>query len=144
MVPESRWHRVGVASVEYAAVLGFIALVLSAATLCHVWLARAALEKRYQALDAKIEQLHKDIAKVNHGAIGVGQRLRNVEQRLNVTADKQNEFALDHADSLPYSKAQRMLDEGMEIDQLLERCNMSKAELQLMQLLHKPEQLSPQ
>lgn len=127
---------------EYAAVLGFIALVLSIATLCHVWLTRSALEKRYRSLEEKMLQLGKQIDRVNHGAIGVGQRLRNVERRLNVTAEKQSELALDHSDSLPYTKAQRMLDEGVEIDQILEQCNMSKAELQLMQLLHKPEHIS--
>ena len=121
---------------EYAAVSALIALVLSCISLLQVWRANIELKKKTVTLSTEIQQLKNHLLKVSDGSIGVGQRLIHVEQKLAASEEKQAGSALRQADSLQYSVALKLLDEGVSFEQLAEQSQLSPAELQLMQLIH--------
>lgn len=123
-------------NVEYAAVLGLIALMLSIASLLQAWRNNIELRKKESALTGEIRQLKSHLIKVSDGSIGVGKRLIHVEQKLAASEEKQAGLAPSQADSLQYSVALKLLNDGVSFEQVAEQSQLSEAELQLMQRIH--------
>lgn len=95
---------------------------------------------RYRAVHDELRHLagavQRQLNVVTSGAVGVGEKLSGVEQHLRRTMEKQQE--LEHRDpgQLPYSQAVRLIAMGATPDDLVQTCGLSRAEADLVFLLH--------
>lgn len=100
-------------------------------------------ERRHQAL---INVLRNEIHAMTNSSIGMGRRLIEVEQKLNLTADKQLELENRDPGVLAYNQAARLMEMGANVDDLVQNCGIGRPEAELMALLHQelhtPESLS--
>lgn len=98
-------------------------------------------ERRHQAL---INVLRNEIQAMTNSSIGMGRRLIGVEQKLNLTADKQLELENRDPSALAYNQATRLMEMGADVDELVQNCGIGRPEAELMALLHKELQPSQQ
>jgi hypothetical protein len=91
-------------------------------------------ERKHQAL---INVLRNEIHAMTNSSIGMGRRLIGVEQKLNLTADKQLELENRDPSALAYNQATRLMEMGADVDDLVQNCGIGRPEAELMALLHK-------
>ncbi len=91
-------------------------------------------ERRHQAL---INVLRNEIQAMTNSSIGMGRRLIEVEQKLNLTVDKQQELENRDPSTLAYNQATRLMEMGADVDDLVQNCGIGRPEAELMALLHK-------
>ncbi|MCW8884086.1 MAG: DUF2802 domain-containing protein [Motiliproteus sp.] len=91
-------------------------------------------EQRYQAL---VNVLRNEIRVMNSGSFGVGRRLKQVESKLNITAEKQQELENRDPGTLAYNQAAKLMEMGAEVDDLVSSCGIARPEAELMALLHR-------
>ncbi|MEH6470207.1 MAG: DUF2802 domain-containing protein [Halopseudomonas sp.] len=104
-----------------------------------IWLIRlqrklTAQQRNYQAL---LNVLRNEIRITNSGSMGMGRRLKQVEQRLNITAEKQLEMENRDPGALAYNQAAKLMEMGAEVDDLIGSCGIARPEAELMALLHR-------
>jgi hypothetical protein len=90
-------------------------------------------ERQHQAL---INVLRNEISAMTNSSIGMGRRLIEVEQKLNMTADKQLELENRDPGVLAYNQAARLMEMGADVDDLVKNCGIGRPEAELMALLH--------
>lgn len=117
-------------------VLAGVALVLAAVSLVRQRKLTQANEKLYQ-------RLLRDISVANTGSVGMGQRLLEMEKRLQQNSQKnspngyaKNDFAKDE-DFQPYSEAAQLFKMGLSSEEVANRCGLSRAEASLMEMMQK-------
>jgi len=91
-------------------------------------------ERQYQAL---INVLRNEIQAMTNGSIGMGRRLLEVEQKLNITAEKQLELENRDPGNMAYNQAAQLMEMGADVDDLVKNCGIGRPEAELMALLHK-------
>ncbi|MEM5536655.1 DUF2802 domain-containing protein [Neptuniibacter pectenicola] len=110
-------------------------IALGACAACFVLFRRLQQhERRHQAL---INVLRNEIQAMTNSSIGMGRRLIGVEQKLNLTADKQLELENRDPTALAYNQATRLMEMGADVDDLVQNCGIGRPEAELMALLHK-------
>ncbi|KXJ51028.1 DUF2802 domain-containing protein [Neptuniibacter pectenicola] len=110
-------------------------IALGASAACFVLFRRLQQhERRHQAL---INVLRNEIQAMTNSSIGMGRRLIGVEQKLNLTADKQLELENRDPSALAYNQATRLMEMGADVDDLVQNCGIGRPEAELMALLHK-------
>ncbi len=83
-----------------------------------------------------VKALRNETHAMGSGAIGVGQRLVEVEKRLNSTVERQMEFEQRDPGSLPYAYAVRLVEMGATADDLINNCGLARVEAELITLVH--------
>lgn len=117
--------------------LTLVALV--SAGLCgYLFLRVKRQERRHQAL---INVLRNEIRAMTNGSIGMGNRLLAIEQKLDMTVEKQQELENRDPGVLAYNQAARLMEMGADVDDLVRSCGIGRPEAELMALLHR--ELSP-
>tara|TARA_R110002167_G_scaffold82282_4_gene224552 strand:- start:5902 stop:6318 length:417 start_codon:yes stop_codon:yes gene_type:complete len=91
-------------------------------------------QRSYQAL---LNVLRNEIRITNSGAMGMGRRLKQVEQRLNITAEKQLEMENRDPGAMAYNQAAKLMEMGADVDDLIGSCGIARPEAELMALLHR-------
>ncbi|WP_420599284.1 DUF2802 domain-containing protein [Neptuniibacter sp.] len=112
----------------------FIVLALGACAASAFLYVRVQRQARqHQAL---INVLRNEIQAMTNSSIGMGRRLIEVEQKLNLTADKQVELENRDPGVLAYNQAARLMEMGADVDDLVKNCGIGRPEAELMALLH--------
>lgn len=83
-----------------------------------------------------VKALRNETHAMGSGAIGVGQRLVEVEKRLNSTVERQMEFEQRDPGSLPYAYAVRLVEMGATAEDLINNCGLARVEAELITLVH--------
>ncbi|GGO85055.1 DUF2802 domain-containing protein [Marinobacterium nitratireducens] len=91
-------------------------------------------ERRQQAL---VNVLRNEIRSMTSGSIGMGRRMVEIEQKLNITAEKQQELENRDPGVLAYNQATRLMEMGADVDDLVKSCGIGRPEAELMALLHR-------
>lgn len=97
-------------------------------------------EKRYDAL---VNVLRHEISVMNTGAIGMGRRLKQIEDKLNITVEKQQELENRDPGALAYNQAAKLMEMGADVDDLISSCGIARPEAELMALLHREINANP-
>lgn len=90
-------------------------------------------QRNYEAL---LNVLRNEIRITNSGAMGMGRRLKQVEQRLNISVEKQLELENRDPGTLAYNQAAKLMEMGAEVEDLVSSCGIARPEAELMALLH--------
>lgn len=116
-------------------------IAVTAAGYCiHV---RRKLQQHQRQYEALINVLRNEIQALTSSSIGMGHRLMDVENQLNITAEKQQELVNRDPGVLAYNQAARLMEMGADVDDLVKNCGIGRPEAELMALLHK-EVAAPQ
>lgn len=99
--------------------------------------ARRKLHLHQRQYEALINVLRNEIQALTSSSIGMGHRLMDVENKLNITAEKQQELANRDPGVLAYNQAARLMEMGADVDDLVKNCGIGRPEAELMALLHK-------
>lgn len=98
------------------------------------------LEKKVTfATDEKIQQLEKNISMISKGSLGVGRRLMHTEKKLNQTMERQHEMENRDTDQLSFNQAAKLLEKGIEVDEVVGKVGITRSEAELVKLFQKKE-----
>lgn len=121
------------------ALVSVVALVLSVVAL-------RASHRQLDQLRGRHRRLESELAVVNSAAIGMGNRLLAMEKRVQEGAASEASVPGASAGNgteqdLPYTQARQLFQMGMDVEEVAQRCGLSRAEaslLQAMQAHHSP------
>ncbi|MGF1688913.1 DUF2802 domain-containing protein [Photobacterium japonica] len=101
--------------------------------------ARQALENKFAATEVVLknarqqqESLSKQLTELRAGTLGMGQTLADMAQQLEALADRQGELAMQDPDGRLYSRASKMVELGADVNELMQECDLPKAEAELL------------
>ena len=94
-------------------------------------------EARVELLQGQLESLRKQMMELHTGAIGMGQRLQSVEGAMQQVNDRQQELTLQDPGRRLYSRAAKMVELGADLDEVMNECELPKAEAELLISLRK-------
>ncbi|MFN3882854.1 MAG: DUF2802 domain-containing protein [Nitrincola lacisaponensis] len=116
--------------------VGLLALVSLAAVLVTalLWVRIRRQEKCHQVL---INVLRNEIQGMTGSSIGMGKRLKTVEQKLDIAVEKQHELENRDPGVLAYNQAAKLMEMGAGVDDLVRSCGIGRPEAELMALLHR-------
>ena len=84
----------------------------------------------------KIASLQNQLSALCAGAVGTDERIIHFEQTLNQLKEHQNTISLDIPTQHSYDHAIRLARKGVDINQLIDNCNLSDEEAHLINRLH--------
>ena len=84
--------------------------------------------------------LEADMRALATSAVGVGERVRDLEQRLRQLADRQEQQALSEPASQPYQQARKLAQRGVDTEELVEIYGLTQGEAELIAMLNRMEQ----
>lgn len=104
------------------------------------------LSQSIHPLQAEIRQLENLLHEFKTGSLGVGDRVKKLESKMasfndNVDALKEKHTELENADpsSRLYSKAAKLVAAGATIEEVMEECDLPRAEAELLMNLHRTD-----
>ncbi|MAC48458.1 MAG: DUF2802 domain-containing protein [Oceanospirillum sp.] len=97
---------------------------------------RKQLEESQNETRALVQNLRNETHAMGSGSIGVGQRLREVEKKLNQAMERQVELEQKDPGSLPYTYAIRLVEMGASAKDLVDNCGLARVEADLISLVH--------
>ena len=80
--------------------------------------------------------MEKDLQLATSGAVGMGQRILALEDKVRRLSKVQQELG-DASDHYAYSQAMNLFDQGADIETVVSSCGISSSEAQLMSLIRK-------
>ncbi|GLR63898.1 DUF2802 domain-containing protein [Marinospirillum insulare] len=119
-----------------ALLLATLGFALALICYSHLRKLKRGLVEARQETHLLVKALRNETHAMGSGAIGVGQRLVEVEKRLNSTMERQMEFEQRDPGSLPYAYAVRLVEMGASAEDLINNCGLARVEAELITLVH--------
>lgn len=116
-----------------------LAVLLALASLgaaYRLYLVRQTDQTSLRHLSERIRRLEKDMAALCRASAGEGRRVIGIQQQVEGLAKRQDILELSANSERPYSRASRLAQEGASIDDLIEFCGVTRAEAELLVMLH--------
>ncbi len=100
------------------------------------------LQSRRWMVEAEANQrvLQADMRALANSAIGVGERVRELEQRVRQLADRQEQQVLNEPASQSYQQARKLAQRGADTEELVEIYGLTQGEAELIAMLNRMEQ----
>ncbi len=86
-------------------------------------------------VETELVALRNSLLIYNEGAQGIGRRLVQAEQQLKSVVNDQAQL-VNQLGEQPYTEAARLVAQGLGVDEIVEQCALSRAEVELMKLLN--------
>ncbi|MAG68011.1 DUF2802 domain-containing protein [Pseudomonas sp.] len=121
---------------------GLLGILLAALAVLFMQVRRLPVEQQQQEarLQARLEQLSRELATFQQGSIRMGEEIAALRQQVKRLEDKQLKLEQHDPQSLPYNQAARLVGMGASIEDLTQSCGLSKAEAELFVKLHASRQ----
>jgi len=97
-------------------------------------------QRRYAKSLAQIHELQRNVRAITAAAIGVGERVLEIERRQRRVAEWQEQLDIYDTGSQSYDQAINMAKNGAETKDLVETCGISESEAELISLMHRLDQ----
>lgn len=94
------------------------------------------IERLQARLDTDMRALRGEITAVGRGAIGLGKRVKLVQDRLQNTERRQEDLEYKDVGDVAISHASKLVQMGAGAEELVSTCGLSKAEATLLTLMH--------
>lgn len=85
----------------------------------------------------EINTLQRDIRAITAAAIGVGERVLELERRQKRLTERQDNMDIYDPANQPYEQAIRMVQTGSDVTELVDVCGLSESEAELITLMHR-------
>ena len=117
---------------------GLLGILLAALAVLFMQVRRLPVKQQQQEarLQARLEQLSRELATFQQGSIRMGEEITALRQQVKRLEDKQLKLEQHDPQSLPYNQAARLVGMGASIEDLTQSCGLSKAEAELFVKLH--------
>jgi len=89
-----------------------------------------------QRTDEQVAKIERDLAALCRAAAGEGRRVVKLQQQVEGLAERQDALELGTSGERPYVRASRLAQEGASIDDLIRTCGLTRAEAELLVMLH--------
>ncbi|WP_416885841.1 DUF2802 domain-containing protein [Marinospirillum sp.] len=119
-----------------AILVGLVACASMLLVRRHIRHLNQRLDESKKEMHLLVKALRNETHAMGSGAIGVGQRLVEVEKRLNSTVERQMEIEQKDPGSLPYAYAVRLVEMGATAEDLIQNCGLARVEAELIALVH--------
>ena len=117
-------------------VIAIAAVLVAVYSVMQVLTMRRLLDRNKHETQMLVQSLRNETHAMGSGSIGVGQRLLEVEKKLNQTMERQADLEQKDIGSLPYNYAIRLVEMGATADDLVENCGLARVEADLIARVH--------
>ncbi|MGD8111228.1 DUF2802 domain-containing protein [Vibrio sp. TRT 17S01] len=95
------------------------------------------LRQQNRALDKELQKANKQILEVRSVVVGLGQRVSEQQDIIQHLNERITELEQADSDGRLYSRASKMVQLGADVNELIQECELPKAEAELMMSLQK-------
>ncbi|WP_133469264.1 DUF2802 domain-containing protein [Paraglaciecola marina] len=88
-------------------------------------------------LTREVDQLREEIHEVRSGNFGINKRVKDLMQEIAALQSAQQFLAEQDPQSRFYNKAAKLINEGASLSDIIQECDMPKAEAELLFNLHR-------
>jgi len=119
-----------------------LASLLPLSLLALAWLtlrqrrALAVQAEELTELRRELDVLRSDLAGMCRASRGAGDHLLRLEARVHRLTERQNQSELRTASDRPYTQAIELVRQGAAVEDLIQRCGLTRGEAELIQMLH--------
>jgi ABC-type transport system involved in cytochrome bd biosynthesis fused ATPase/permease subunit len=117
-------------------IVSLVAIATSVIAMLFSWISMQRHKKMQHELQQQMNTMRLDINALYSGAVGIGRRITNLEQKLRTNSERQDKLELRDVDRASYDHAARLVRNGAEINDLVDSCGISKGEAELIKLLN--------
>ncbi|MDB2386253.1 DUF2802 domain-containing protein [Shewanella sp.] len=97
------------------------------------------LTKLVEEGDKQRGSVKRELEELRSGTIGVGRKTLELEKKLQQQDAKLDESQQQDPQAKLYSRAMKMVELGADVDELIQECELPKAEAELLLRLHRKE-----
>ena len=90
-------------------------------------------------LAGRLTALESELGAMMDGTFGMAEKLETLRHELKEIVNSQHRIDQRDLGKQPYEQAARLAEQGETQDQLMKRCGLSRAEAELVKLLHPEE-----
>ncbi|UTM58111.1 DUF2802 domain-containing protein [Photobacterium sp. CCB-ST2H9] len=101
--------------------------------------ARQELESKFSAAELLLktarqqqESLTKQFHELRAGAIAMSNKMADLARQQDELSERQGEMAMQDPEGRLYSRASKMVELGADVNELMEECDLPKAEAELL------------
>ncbi|QUJ66677.1 DUF2802 domain-containing protein [Photobacterium sp. GJ3] len=101
--------------------------------------ARKALEAKFEAAELLLktarqqqESLTKQFHELRAGAIAMSNKMADLSRQQDELSERQGEISMQDPEGRLYSRASKMVELGADVNELMEECDLPKAEAELL------------
>ncbi|WP_318460412.1 DUF2802 domain-containing protein [Photobacterium leiognathi] len=120
-------------------VISVLAVVIFTVLLLRERKARRSLETKFTAIETVLknarlqnERLTKEFNELRAGTMGMSRKLADMSHQLEVVEDRQTEIMMNDPEGRLYSRASKMVELGADVHELMNECDLPKAEAELL------------
>tara|TARA_Y100001956_G_C4125488_1_gene189818 strand:- start:3304 stop:3798 length:495 start_codon:yes stop_codon:yes gene_type:complete len=95
------------------------------------------LRQQNRHLDKELQKSNKQLLEVRSVVVGLGQRVSEQHDIIQHLNERITELEQEDSDGRLYSRASKMVQLGADLNELIEECELPKAEAELMMSLQK-------
>ncbi|BDM63826.1 DUF2802 domain-containing protein [Shewanella sp. NFH-SH190041] len=114
-------------SVAIASTMGF--------SLYRMWQQLRALKVLIREFDRQRELLQQELTELRSGTVGIGRRVLTMEKSLQQQQERIEEQVEQDSGSKLYSRANKMIELGADMEELIRECELPRAEAELLMRL---------
>jgi sulfate adenylyltransferase subunit 1 (EFTu-like GTPase family) len=103
----------------------------------HLWHRRKAKNFPVQHIQAESTCFTSDLAALNAGSIGLGERLLKIERNQKLLMQRLEQLELHANGNASYSQAINLVKQGINKQDLMATCELSEGEAGLLLMMHK-------
>ncbi len=96
------------------------------------------LEQQSVLFKQHLMQIEENLNELRAGNRGVSERVNTVAEQVKDIAERQEQIINSEPESRLYSKASKMAAQGASVEELMQDCELPKAEAELLVSLHNP------
>lgn len=118
----------------------WLILIISSLVLfvCSLMLLRG--RKRLEQKLNEVNNIQHDLRAITAAAIGVGERVLELERRQRKLSERQEHFDSFDPANVTYEQAIHMVKNGADVIELMDMCGLSESEAELVNLMHRLDQ----
>ncbi|PSV46524.1 DUF2802 domain-containing protein [Photobacterium sp. GB-36] len=120
-------------------VISVLAVLIFTVLLLRERKARRSLETKFAAIETVLknarlqnERLNKEFNELRAGTMGMSHKLADMSHQLEVVEDRQTEIMMNDPEGRLYSRASKMVELGADVHELMNECDLPKAEAELL------------
>lgn len=103
----------------------------------HLWHRKKAKNISVQRIQPESTCFTSDLAALNAGSIGLGERLLKIERNQKLLAQRVEQLELHANGNASYSQAISLVKQGINKQDLMSTCELSEGEAGLLLMMHK-------
>lgn len=120
----------------FIAVMALVLAVTSLSVGYHLHRKNSHLREEVSGFHQHLTQLENNLGALCTASSGEGEHIVRLEQQMRGLAERQDDLELRVSSEQPYERATHLAQEGASVDDIINGCGLSRAEAELVIMLH--------